>query len=46
MDGRQQMKKWRKMLKAIKKDGQIIMFDSLNISNHNIKDAFLKGHMN
>jgi hypothetical protein len=34
------------MLKAIKKGGQKIVFDSLNIGNHNIKDVPFKGYMN
>lgn len=46
MDIRQQMEKWRKMLKATKKGGQKIMFDSLKIGNHNIKDVFFKRYMN
>ncbi len=33
------------MLKAIKKNEQEIMFDTLNISNYNIKDALLKGYI-
>jgi hypothetical protein len=33
------------MLKAIKKDGQEIMFDTLNINNYNIKGELLKGYI-
>jgi hypothetical protein len=33
-------------LRAIKKDGEEIIFDLLNINNHNIKDVVLKGQMN
>jgi hypothetical protein len=33
------------MLRAIKKDEQEIMFDTLNISNYNIKDAVLKRYI-
>jgi hypothetical protein len=46
MDISQQMKMWRKMLKAVKKGGQKIVFDSLNINDHNIKDTFFEGYVN
>jgi hypothetical protein len=34
------------MFQTIKKNGLKILFDLLNINNHNLKDALLKGHMN
>ncbi len=34
------------MLRAMKKDGDEILFDSINIKTHNIKDVVLRGKMN